>query len=186
MEKVPANNKKLLKSLNDQIKVLQEKLVEAEKREGKDAYIEVKVKKNQGRYEKVKQKGKADKAEGKFYLELEIATKQADVYIPLSIASGKKTAGFMYQIEGTDEGSIVSAEVRVRGEGVSQVMVGTLTYAKVSATKKAAFEIRSVIKGKPGKAYKLVFTRINYKLNISEARYQQYLKEISSEKVTLS
>lgn len=185
MEKVPANNKKLLKSLNDQIKVLQEKLVEAEKKEGKDAYIEVKVKKNQGRHEKIKQKGQVDKVIGKFYLEMEVLAKVADVYIPLSIASGKKTAGFMYQIEGADEASIVSAEVRVRGEGVSQVMVGTLTYAKVPSGKKASFEIRSVIKGKPGKAYKLVFTRINYKLNISEARYQQYLKEISSEKVIL-
>jgi hypothetical protein len=186
MKKVPADNKKALKVLNDQIKVLQEKLMEAEKKEGKDAYVEVRVKKNQGRHEKIKQKGRADKVEGKFYLELEIASKQADVYIPLSIASGKKTAGFMYQIEGTDEGSIVSAEVRVRGERVSQVMVGTLTYAKVPAKAKAAFEIRSTIKGKPGKVYKLVFTRINYKLSIAEARYQQYLKEIQSDKVTFS
>lgn len=186
MSKTPADNKKLLKSLQAELKVLQAKLVEANKLEGKDSYIEVKLKKNQGRFEKIKQKGKEDKTEGRFYLELEITAKQSDVYLPLSVASGKKTAGFMYQIEGTGEGSIIGAEVRVRGEGVAQVKVGTLLYAKVPATKKAAFEIRAAIKGKGGKAYKLVFTRLNYKLNINEVRYQQYLKEIHSDKVNFS
>ncbi len=186
MSKTPVDNKKLLKSLRAEIKVLQAKLVEANKFEDKDSYIEVKLKKNQGRFEKIKQKGKEDKTEARFYLELEIIAKQSDIYIPLSIASGKKTAGFMYQIEGTGEGSIIGAEVRVRGEGIAQVKVGTLLYAKVSATKKAAFEIRAAIKGKAGKVYKLVFTRLNYKLNINEVRYQQYLKEIHSDKVTFS
>jgi hypothetical protein len=183
MTKTPAENKKLLKDLNAQIKVLQAKLVEANKKEGKDAYIEVKVKKNQGRFERIKQKGKEDKEEGRFYIELSITAKDADVYIPLSIASGKKTAGFMYQIEGSGEGGLLNAGVEVRGEGVTMVTVGTIIYAKVLAKKTGSFEIRAAIKGEKGKSYKLVFTRLNYKRNITDARYEQYLKEIHGEKV---
>lgn len=184
MEKSSAQNKKLLQDLNAQIKVLQAKLVEANKREGKDAYIEVKVKKSQGRFELVRQKGKEDKFEGKYYLELAITAKETDIYIPLSIASGKKVAGFMYQIEGTAEGLVGGADIKVRGEGVSMVTVGTIVYAKVPRGKTGSFEIRATIKGQRGKSYKLVFTRLNYKLNISDARYEQYLKEIQGEKVT--
>jgi hypothetical protein len=186
MAKIPADNKKLLKQLNADLKILQAKLVEANKLEGKDAFIDLKIKKNQARFEKIKVKGVEDKSFGKFYLELQIAAKQADVFIPISIASGKKTAGFMYQIEGTAEGSLANADVKVRGEGVSQVTVGTLLYAKIPAGKNASFEIRAAIRGKSGKAYKIVFTRLNYKLNLADARYQQYLKEIHSDSVTLS
>ncbi len=176
-------NKKELKDLNAKLKILQAELLEANKMEGKDSFISVKVKNNQARFERVKQKGAEDKAIGKFYLEVEISAKESDVFVPLSIASGKKTAGFMYQIEGTGLGSIVSANVKVRGDDVKQITLGTLLYAKIPAGKKALFEIRSTIKGNFGKSYKLVFARINYKLKIAEARYQQYLKEIHSDSV---
>jgi hypothetical protein len=182
----PATNNKRIKELNAELKVLQAKLVQANKLEGKDAYIDVKVNNNQGRFEKIKQKGKEDKVLGKFYIEIEINAKQVDVFIPLSIASGKKTAGFMYQIEGTAEGSIVSAEVRVRGAGVTQVTLGTLQFARIPSSKIATFEIRATIKGKIGKVYKLVFTRLNYKLSLAETIYKQYLKEIHSDKVSFS
>jgi hypothetical protein len=75
--------------------------------------------------------------------------------------------------------------VRVRGAGVTQVVVGTLQYARVPAGKAASFEIRASVRGSVGKAYKLVFTRLNYKLQLADVRYQQYLKEIHSDKVTL-
>jgi hypothetical protein len=172
--------------LNADLKILQAKLVEANKLEGKDAYIDVKVKKNQARFEKIKQKGLEDKVVGKFYLQIDVTAKAGEVFIPISIASGKKTAGFMYQIEGIAEGSLANAEVKVRGDGVTQVTVGTLLYAKIPAGKTASFEIRAAIRGKSGKAYKIVFTRLNYKLNLADARYQQYLKEIHSDGVTLS
>lgn len=186
MAKTPADNKKLIKDLQAQLKVLQEKLVQINKLEGKDAYIEVKVKKNQARFEKKKQKGVEDKVAAKFYIEIDITAKTEVVFMPISIASGKKTAGFMYQIEGTAEGSIAAADIKVRGEGVSQVTVGTLHYAKIGVGKTATFEIRSNIKGQSGKVYKIVFTRLNYKLNLSEARYQQYLKEIHSDSVKIA
>lgn len=184
MQKISPANKKLIKSKTAEIKVLQSKLDHAHKLEGKDAYIDVKVKKNQGRFKRIKQKGVADKAEGNFYIEINISAKQQDVFVPLSIASGKKVAGFMYQIEGTAEGSIITANVEGNGDGVTQVSVGTLRYAKIPKGKTASFEIRAVMKGSFAKTYKLVFTRLNYKLTLTDARYQQYLKEIHSQSVS--
>lgn len=186
MTKISADNKKLVKELTAQVKVLQAQLVAAQKLEGKDAYIEVQVKKSQARFLRVKQKGVEDKAVGKFYLEIHIMAKQAEVYIPISVASGKKTAGFMYQIEGTAPGSIATTEIKVRGEGVSQVTVGTLLYAKIPAGKTASFEIQATIRGSFGKSYKIVFTRLNYKLALTEIRYLQYLKELPSKSVSFT
>jgi len=186
MKKLSPADKKLVKDLNAQVKVLQTKLVQANKLEGKDDFIDVRVKKNQGRFERIKQKGVEDKAVGKFYIEILIKAKQKDVFIPTSIASGKKTAGFMYQIEGTAEGSISTADVRARGDGVSLVTLGTLVYAKIPPGKTASFEIRATIRGAFGKTYKIIFSRLNYKLNLTDARYQQYLKEIHSDSVKFS
>jgi len=179
-------NKKRVKELNAQVKELQAKLVDTKQREGNNDYIDVKVKKNQARSEKIKKKGAEDTLFGKFYIEIAITAKQDTIFIPISIASGKKTAGFMYQIEGTAEGSIVSAEAKVRGDGVSQVKVGTLHFAKIPAGKTASFEIRATIRGKSKKSYKIVITRLNYKLALADARYQQYLKEIHSSSVSIS
>ncbi|MBP6946389.1 MAG: hypothetical protein KBB46_03815, partial [Candidatus Pacebacteria bacterium] len=135
MKKMSAGDKKQVKELNTQIKTLQGKLAVAQKLEGKDEYIAVKVAKNQARFERVKQKGVEDKALGKFFLEIDVTAKQQEVFLPLSVASGKKTAGFMYQIEGTAPGSIVITDIKVRGEGVTQVTLGTLLYAKLPAGK---------------------------------------------------
>jgi hypothetical protein len=186
MKKISAADKKRLKELNTQIKTLQAELVQANKLEGKDPYIEVRVKKNQARFLRIKKKGTEDKAVGKFYMEVDITAQQQEILVPVSIASGKKTAGFMYQIEGTAEGNIDTANVRVRGAGVSQVTVGTLLYAKIPAGKTASFEIRADVRGAFAKKYKIVFTRLNYKLQLSDVRYQQYLKEIHSDAVTFS
>lgn len=186
MKKLSAEEKKQLKALNTQIKDLEGKLVQAKKREGIDPYLEVKVKKNQARFERVKKKGVPDKALGHFFLRIDVLAEQTDIYVPLSIASGKKVAGVMYQIEGTDTGAIERASLEVRGEGVSQITVGTLIFAKVPKGKVGSFEVRATIRGSFGKTYKLVFTRLNYKLALSDMRYQQYLKEIHSEAVKFS
>ncbi len=183
MQKISAENKKLIKGLNVELKTLQEKLIQAHKLEGVDAYIEVQVKTNQAHFKKIKQKDAEDTAQGKFYIEIAITSKQQDVFIPLSIASGKKVAGFMYQIEGTAPGSIATAEVKVRGDGVTQVTLGTLLFAKIPTSKTALFQIQATTRGKFNKSYKIVFTRLNYKLLLTDARYQQYLKEIHSESV---
>ncbi len=183
MKKVSVQNKKLLTKLNAEVKTLQTQLERAQKLEGKDAYIEVKVKKNQARAERVKLEDEKDKVLGKFYIEIDITAKEQEIFIPVSIASGKKTAGFMYQIEGTAPGTIATASIKVRGEEVTQVTVGTLLYAKIPAGKTASFEIRATTRGVYGKTYKIVFTRLNYKLQLTDARYQQYLKEIHSKSI---
>ncbi len=183
MGKIPAGNKKRLKELNAKLKVLQGELAEANRREGKDAYIDVRVTKNQVNAERIKQEDAADTLLGKFFIELDITAKEETVFIPISIASGKKTAGFMYHIEGTAEGRIATAEVRVRGTSVSQVTLGTLLYAKIPKGKTASFQIRAVIRGRFSKSYTIAITRLNYKLNLAEARYRQYLKEIRSKSV---
>lgn len=185
MDKPSPADKKHIKELQGQIKTLQVKLEQAQKLAGKDAYIDVKVKKNQGRPISVKKKGVEDKYFATFFIEVAVLAEQKDVYIPISIASGKKTAGFMYQIEGTAEGAIDTANVKVQGAGISQVTIGTLQYAKIPASKTASFEIRASVRGKVGKGYKLVFTRLNYKLQLADVRYQQYLKEIHSDTVIL-
>jgi phage terminase large subunit-like protein len=96
MKTLSPADKKRIKELHTQIKELQVKLVQAQKLEGKDVYVEVKVKKNQGRTERIKKKGVEDTVFGKFFLEIEVLAERQDVFIPLSIAWGKKTAGFMY------------------------------------------------------------------------------------------
>lgn len=158
----------------------------ANKIEGKDENITVKVKKDQARFERVKVEGAKDKAFGNFFIAIDITSKKSDVFIPLSIASSQKPTGFMYLIEGTGEGSVSNADVTVRGDGVTQVTVGTLKYARIPATKTATFRIQITIKGKVGKTYKITITRINYKLALTDARYQQYLKPIVSDSVNLS
>ena len=183
MKKISAEDKKRIKGLSAEVKILQEQLVQAQKLEGKDAYIGVKVKKKQARAERIRLDDAKDKVLAKFYIELDITTKKENIFIPLSIASGKKTAGFMYQIEGTALGSIATADITVRGEGVTQVTVGTLLFAKIPAGKTATFQIHAVVRGLFGKTYKIVFTRLNYKLQLTDARYQQYLKEIHSESI---
>lgn len=186
MEKLPTANKQLVKVLSAQLKKLQAELAEANKIEGKDAYIGVKVKKNQAHFERIRKKGEDDKAIGKFYIDIDITAKKQDVFIPVSIASGKKPAGFMYQIEGTAEGKIATTHIRIRGDGVLQVTLGTLLYARIPVGKTASFQIQATIRGKLGKKYKIVFTRLNYKLDLTDARYLQYLKEIHSDSVSLS
>lgn len=186
MKKVSADNKKLLKKLNTELQGLQTALVQAHKLEGKDDYIAVKVRKSEARFERIKKKGEADKAVGHFFIEIDITAKQQDVFIPISIASGKKTAGFMYQIEGTGIATIASTGMKIRGDGVLQVTLGTLLYAKIPAGKTASVKIQAIIRGALGKQYKIVFTRLNYKLHLADARYQQYLKEIHTDSVSFS
>jgi hypothetical protein len=185
MEKT-STNKQLLKELQAQLKNLQAELVAANKLEGIDAYITVNVDTNQARFQRIKKKDAEDKAVGNFLLELLVTAKQQPIFIPLSIASGKKPTGFIYQIEGTAEGVLAGATITCRGDTVTQVTVGTLLYAKIPTRETASFRIQASIRGKFGKTYKIIISRINYKLTLSDARYQQYLKEIISDTIKFS
>lgn len=183
MPKTLAEKKKLLNELTNKLKELQTKQAKLKEATSLDQSINVKIIKKQGRFKKIRQKGKPDKNMGHFLIELDITAKTKDILIPISIASGKRTAGFMYYIEGTAEGSIVTAKVTVRGDAVTQIKLGTLTFAKIPAYSTASFRILIEINGKVGKTYKIVISRLNYKFALTEARYQQYLKPIISSSV---
>jgi hypothetical protein len=178
-------------SLEARIKELQAELAtlqkEAAKREhATDATlhsITARTVKNQARFVRIRRKDAEDTAVGKFYLEVAVTAGNQDVFIPLSIASGKKVAGFMYQIEGTAGASIITTEIKVRGEKVTEVTLGTLHFARIAANSNATFFIQVEIKGNFGKSYRIVFTRVNYKLHLQDARYQQYLTPIPSKSV---
>jgi hypothetical protein len=186
MKKEFVTQKKLLKSLHSELKTLQSELVVANKIAGIDEYITVKVKKDQAHFLRIKRKGEDDKAVGKFFIQIDITSKQDTVFVPISIASGKKPTGFIYQIEGTGESSISTANVACRGEGVSQVTIGTLLYSKIPEGKTASFKIQVTTSGRFAKTYKIIIYRINYKLTLNDARYKQYIKEIVGDSVTFS
>lgn len=178
-----SSNKQVLNELNTQLSKLKGELQSAKKTAGIDEYLNVTIKANQARFERIHTPGSKDKGVGEFYIELEITAKQTDLYIPISIASGKKTTGFMYRIEGTGTGQIDSASASWRGDAVTEVTLGTLFYAKIPASKTGTFIIKSTIRGNIRKTYTIVISRINYKLNLNDGRYRQYTKEITSDRI---
>lgn len=114
------------------------------------------------------------RGQGQFDLSLDVTCLQEAVYIPLSLASGKKSTGFIYQIEGTAEGAISTADIVCHGEGVTQITLGTLRYVKIPTGKTADFRFTFLIEGDYGKEYKIVINRINYKLDPRDARYKKF------------
>jgi hypothetical protein len=186
MKKPSGVVEKSLRDAKDKLKKLQAELAVAKKAEGIDEYISLKVKKNQARFDVARSRGETDAGVGRFFIQINITAKKQAVFVPLSMASGKTVAGFMYLIEGTGEGQIATAEVACRGEGVTQITIGTLLFAKIPAGATGEFRIQVSTRGKKGKAYTITINRINYKLALSDARYQQYLKPITSERVKFS
>jgi hypothetical protein len=146
-----------------------------------DEHINIRVQKSQARFKRVQNSKGADQGVGEFFLALDITAMKETVLIPLSIASGKKPTGFVYHIEGTAEGKIVTTHISCRGDGVTQITLGTLLYCKIPVGKRATFRIQNEIKGKIGKSYKIVINRINYKLDPNVARYKQFISEINSD-----
>lgn len=142
--------------------------------------IKVRVGKSQGRFKRVRNPDAPDFGIGEFFLLVDVTALEKTIYLPISLASGKKTTGFVYQIEGTATGTLVTTDISCKGEGVTQVTLGTILYAKIPKGATATFRILVEIKGKVGKEYKIVLNRIHYKYNTSDARYERYLKEISS------
>jgi hypothetical protein len=183
MKKPAPANTKLLKTLTTTLKKLQGDLVTAKRVEGIDEYIAVKIQNNESRFTRTKIENGKDKAIGDYMLDVAITCKQGSVLVPLSISSGKTVTGFMYYIEGTGESTVASATVEVRGDGVQQIAIGTLLYAKIPAGKTATFRLHIIIRGQVGKSYRIICNRLNYKHMLTDSRYQQYLKPISSKQL---
>ncbi|KND47115.1 MAG: hypothetical protein AB199_01645 [Parcubacteria bacterium C7867-004] len=115
---------------------------------------------------------------GKFSFILDITAPTEDIYIPVSIASGKKPTGFVYQIEGTVPGLISTTAISCEGDGIAQITLGTIVYAKIPKGLTSTFRIRVEMRGKVGKSYTVAIRQINYKRNPSDTRYQKSLQEI--------
>lgn len=175
-----------LGELNAQLKKLQTELLLVTKASAIDKYLGVRRTKNESRFERIKKKDQPDGAIGHYVLILDITAKKETVFIPLSIASGKKQTGFIYHIEGTGDSSIISANVKCSGDGVTKVTLGTIVYAKIPPLKIGTFSVQIEIRGKIGKSYKFLIHRINYKLAVTEARYSQYTSEIMSDTLKFS
>src|SRR3954466_1362613 len=72
---------------------------------------------------------------GRFTFILDITALLGDLYIPLSVASGKKPTGFIYQIEGTVPGSLSTTDISAKGDGILQITLGTIVYCHIPAGK---------------------------------------------------
>ncbi len=149
-----------------------------------DENLAIAIAKSQARFERIKNPKGADAGVGHFLLILEVTAKERLAFLPLSISSGKKTTGFIYQIEGTGAGALSTASVEVRGTGVTQVTLGTLEYAKIEVGKTATFRLQIEMKGKIGKEYSVLVHQINYKLAATDARYKKYQGSVASKKIS--
>lgn len=185
MKKVSVQeHKQLIKDLQKQVKSLQAQLREKQN-PTVDENIRVQVTKAQTRFTEKKNPDGPDTADATFFMRIAITAKKETVYVPLSIASSQRATGFMYQIEGTARGEISQADVSVQGEGVTQVALGTILYAKIPAKKTGIFRALVEIRGQMGKEYTIVINRINYKFNTRDTRYQRYLQEVRSKTLVL-
>lgn len=178
-----ASKRQKLEDLQTKVGILRSRLEEKRKMPNGDAFIRWSIEKSQARFERIRRPKEHDIGHGTFFLIVHITARKQAVYLPISIASSKKPTGFVYQIEGTAEGTISSTDISCRGDGVTKVTLGTLLYAKIPAGKTAAFRILVETRGNVGKLYKIVINRINYKLDPRDARYQRIDTAISSKTV---
>lgn len=148
--------------------------------------LKVQVQKKQARFKRVRESKGPDSGIGEFFLLLQVTALKNDVYIPLSIASGKKPTGFVYQIEGTKEGTISTTSISCTGAGVTQITLGTILYCKIPAGKTAIFRILIEMRGKAGSEYSVTITRIHYKHDPSVARYEKFSETISGQRLRFS
>ncbi|MBX9906491.1 hypothetical protein K2X96_01165 [Patescibacteria group bacterium] len=180
MKKSSSIKKPTAKELQSKIKSLKSEIIETYIAQGIDEYIDVAVEKTQERFTRVRNPDGPDKGIGKYLLVIAITAKKEEVSVPISVASSKKTTGFVYHIEGTAPGFISTAEVSCQGKDVSQVTLGTILYCKIPAGKTATFRVQVEITGGISKTYRVFINRINYKLNLLDTRYRKFLPEIST------
>ncbi len=146
-----------------------------------DGIIKIVVEKSEAHFSRAYDKIRSDDfGIGKYLLLLNVMASKETVYIPVSIASGRKSTGLIYHIEGT-AGGVATVTVSSKGEGVATVTSGSISYCKIPAGKIATFKIIAQVTGSLGKEYKIVVSRINYKLNPNDLRYKRFLTEIGTE-----
>lgn len=146
-----------------------------------DGFITIEIGETNAYFNKIRNpKGSDDFGLGKFYLLVNVTAGKELLYIPVSVASGRKSTGFIYQIEGTAS-SVADAEITLKSKDVMTVTSGSISYAKIPAGKTATFKVLAEVTAPLRKEYRLVISRINYKLNPSDLRYKRFVTEIGSE-----
>lgn len=178
--KIPSAAEQLLINLQEQVQKLKSLVAEMNKPQTLEEPLYINVQKTQARVKKIHDSKGRDLGLGEFFFLIDIHAAKETLYIPVSIASSKKSTGFVYQIEGTAQGTIVTTDISCHGDEMREVTLGTLLYCKLPAGKTATFRILVTIKGNIGKSYKIVLTRINYKFDPADARYKQLPQEIST------
>jgi hypothetical protein len=148
-----------------------------------EAPIIIKIQKRNAYFKKIRNPDGPDTGIGTFLLVLDITATKEDIYIPLSIASGKKPTGFIYEIVGTEEGLISTTKISCDGDDISQITLGTILYCKIPATKTGTFRIIVETRGKIGGEYKVIINRTNYKRDASDARYEKFVGDLESKAV---
>jgi hypothetical protein len=169
---------KLITTLQGQVKELQTQLKTVQKIASEEAYVRMKIAKSQARFTRIRKENEKDVGIGAFLLVVEVTAPQDAIYVPLSIASGKKPAGFVYQIEGTGVGSIATASVEARGEGITLVTLGSIRYCRIPQGKKGIFRLQIEIRGGIGKTYMILINRMHFKLSPDDARYKKSQKPL--------
>jgi len=156
-------------------------------KEANESYVpKISLLKSDVHFKRIKIPGQKDIGHGEYFLLLDVVAGTHDLYIPLSLASGKKPTGFIYHIEGNAEADINTTGIKCKGDGVTNITLGTLLYAKIPAGKKAEIRLLIEIRGGISKEYKVVINRINYKLDLSELRYRRLDVDISSKLLRFS
>jgi hypothetical protein len=122
---------------------------------------------------------KRESGVGKYALHLSITATKETLYIPGSIGSGRVSTGFVYQVEGTTSAK-GTGKVSYNGDGVATVSLGSISYWKIPAGKTAHVKAYIEVTGPLNHDYKVVISRINYKLNTNDSRYTRVLVEIGT------
>lgn len=174
-KKTPDPKVKLVADLKKQVSALQRQIAEIP--------FTINVQKTDAHFYRLKkQKDSDDLGLGKFLLLVDITPHKETLYIPVSIASGRKSAGFIYQVEGTASST---ATATISTKGAVTVTSGTISYCKILPGKTATFKIFTEVTGAEGKKYTVVISRINYKLNPNDLRYRRFLTEIHTKVLKL-
>jgi hypothetical protein len=144
-----------------------------------DAYITIQEIHDLARVRKMPVRSSSLSISGNYALFIDVTATKETVFLPVSVASGRKSTGFIYYIEGN---KVVSsaAQITVKGDGITMVAAGTIPYCKIPAGRTAHFRIFAEIDSKLPKQYRLVVSRINYKLNPNDPRYKRLITEIST------
>lgn len=118
---------------------------------------------------------------GTYFLLFEITAGSDALYIPISIATGRKSAGFLYVVEGTGVGVPTVALMEKGGKDVTTVTSGSIVYTKIPAGKTGTFVLNGEIIGETERSYRIVLSTISYKTNPNDFRYKKFQTTIATD-----